>query len=308
MSRGEHSLLLASRRRVGDEVCYTIFMKTLQECIKEAGEKGVAIGHFNVSDSEGFRAVVDSAKELGVPVIIGVSEKERSFLGVAEIRALVTVEKDKGQLVFLNADHTYSVEASMEAVDNHFDSVIIDGAEKPFFENIMMTKEVVKYTKEKYPDMIVEGELGFIGTGSMLRDEIPDGVSEETQTTVEDAKTFVHETCVDLFAPSVGNVHGLVKGGEPKLNIARIKAIAEAVSVPLVLHGASGNTDEDVSAAIDAGIRIVHINTELRQAYKKGIEKGMSSDELAPYKFMAEGVEEMKKIVTQKLKVFNKLS
>ncbi len=79
------------------------------------------------------------------------------------------------------------------------------------------------------------------------------------------------------------------------------------VGVPLVLHGASGNTDEEVSASIDAGIRIVHINTELRVAYKKGIEKGLSSDEVAPYKFMAEGVAEMKKIVTAKLKVFNKI-
>jgi fructose-bisphosphate aldolase class II len=283
-------------------------MKTLQEYLKEAEKKGTAIGNFNISDSEGFKAVVESARELDVPVIIGVSEKERSFLGVAEIRALVTVEQDKGQPVFLNADHTYSVEASKEAIDNKFDSVIIDGAEKPFFENVMMTKEVVKYAKEKYPNMLIEGELGFIGSGSMIRDEIPEGVSLATQTTVEDAVMFVKETCVDLFAPSVGNVHGLVKGGEPKLNIERIQQIAKAVPVPLVLHGASGNTDEEVALAIAAGIRIVHINTELRQAYKKGVERGMSTDELAPYKFMAEGVEEMKKIVTQKLKVFNKIS
>lgn len=282
-------------------------MKTLKDYIEWAEEKGVAIGHFNVSDSEGFKAVVESAHELDLPVIIGVSEGERSFLGVAEIRALVSVEKDKGMPVFLNADHTYSIEASKEAVDNHFDSVIIDGAEKPFVENIMMTKEVVKYAKDNYPGMLVEGELGFIGQGSKIRDEIPDGVSEATQTTPEDAKMFVEESCVDLFAPSVGNIHGLIKGGEPKLNIERIKAISDAVKIPLVLHGASGNTDEEVAEAIRSGIRIVHINTELRAAYKKGIEKGMSSDELAPYKFMAEGVEEMKKIVTHKLKVFNNL-
>ncbi len=282
-------------------------MKTLKEYIQEAEEKGVAIGHFNISDSEGLKAVVESATELGVPVIIGVSEKERSFLGVAEIRVLVQAEKDKGLPVFLNADHTYSIEASEEAVDNHFDSVIIDGAEKPFNENMMMTKEVVRYAREKAPGMLVEGELGFIGTGSMMRDEIPDGVSLETQTTLEDAKKFVEETGVDLFAPSVGNVHGLVRSGEPKLNIKRIKEINKVVGVPLVLHGASGNTDEEVSASIDAGIRIVHINTELRLAYKKGIEKGLSSDEIAPYKFMAEGVVEMKKIVTAKLKVFNKI-
>ncbi|MFZ3020409.1 MAG: class II fructose-bisphosphate aldolase [Minisyncoccia bacterium] len=286
-------------------------MRTLLEYIKDAEKRQVAVGHFNVSDSEGFKAVIESAKELNLPVIIGVSEKERSFLGVAEIRALVAVEKEKGLPVFLNADHTYSVVASREAVNHNFDSVIIDGAEKPFFENVMMTKEVVKYAKEHEEmdkrEILVEGELGFIGSGSKILDEIPDGVSEETQTTPEDAKMFVEETMVDLFAPSVGNVHGLVKAGEPKLNIDRIKAIRKVVNVPLVLHGASGNSDEDIKDAIKAGISVIHINTELRVAYKKGIEKGMSTDELAPYKFMAEGVEEMKKIVTAKLKLFNGL-
>lgn len=286
-------------------------MKNLKEYIAWAEEKQVAIGHFNVSDSEGFKAVVESARELAVPVIIGVSEKERSFLGIAEIRVLVQMEKDKGEPVFLNADHTYSVEASKEAIDAHFDSVIIDGAEKPFFENVKMTKEVVNYARSRNlpagRQVLVEGELGFIGSGSMFRDEIPEGVSEKTQTTPEDAVKFIDETHVDLFAPSVGNIHGLVRSGEPKLNIQRIKDLAKVVKVPIVLHGASGNTDKEVLEAINAGIRIVHINTELRAAYKKGIEKGLSSDELAPYKFMAEGVEEMKKVVTAKLKLFNKL-
>jgi fructose-bisphosphate aldolase class II len=291
-------------------------MKSLREWLKWAEDNQVAIGHFNVSDSEGLKAVVESAAELNLPVIIGVSENERSFLGVAEIRALVQVEKDKGLPVYLNADHTYSTPAALEAVDNKFDAVIIDGAEKPFAENVMMTKEVVAYARAHHPEMLVEGELGFIGKSSTLHDEIPEGVSEATQTTPEDAMRFVEETGVDLFAPSVGNIHGLIRSGEPKLNIERIKAIAQAVKVPLnappvhlVLHGASGNTDEDVGAAIKAGIRIVHINTELRVAYKEGIKKKiMSTDEVAPYKFMAEGVEAMKKIVAEKLKVFNGLS
>ncbi len=285
-------------------------MKSLREWLRFAEEKGVAIGHFNVSDSEGFKAVTEAAEELGLPVIIGVSENERSFLGIAEIRALVKVKQDEGRPVYLNADHTYSVEASKEAIDNKFDSVIIDGAEKPFAENALMTKEVVSYAKANKPangpEILVEGELGFIGQGSTLLDEIPDGVSIDTQTLPEDAMRFVEETGVDLFAPSVGNVHGLVKTGEPKLNIKRIAEIAKAVSVPLVLHGASGNTEEEIGAAIKAGVRIVHINTELRLAYKEGVKKSIaSSDELAPYKFMAEGVEEMKKLVMKKLAVFN---
>lgn len=283
-------------------------MKTLRDWLAWAGEKQVAIGHFNISDSEGFHAVVSAAEALSVPVIIGVSEGERSFLGVAEIRALVSVAQSKGLPVFLNADHTYTIPASMEAVDQKFDALIIDGAEKPFADNVMMTTEVVRYARAQHPGMLVEGELGFIGQGSSLHDEIPEGISEETQTTPEDAVEFIKQTGVDLFAPSVGNIHGLIRTGEPKLNIPRIQAIARVAKVPLVLHGASGNTDEDITAAIAAGVRIVHINTELRVAYKEGIKKSvMSSDEVAPYKFMAEGVEAMKELVTAKLKVFNGL-
>lgn len=284
-------------------------MRTLTDWLAWAEEKNVAIGHFNVSDSEGVKAVVDAAVALDVPVIIGVSEGERSFLGVAEIRAIVFAEQEKGLPVFLNADHTYSIAASQEAIDQRFDALIIDGAERPFADNVMMTKEVVDYARKMHPGMLIEGELGFIGKSSSLHDEIPEGISEETQTTPEDAVRFVKETGIDLFAPSVGNIHGLIRSGEPKLNIERIKAIRKAVSVPLVLHGASGNTDEEVKEAIKAGIRIVHINTELRLAYKEGIKKSiMSTDEVAPYKFMAEGVEAMKNLVIQKLKVFNDLA
>lgn len=281
-------------------------MRTLKEWLAWAEKEQVAIGHFNVSDSEGFKAVTEAAEELGVPIIVGVSENERSFLGLAEIRALVTVRQDEGKPVYLNADHTYTLPAAMEAIDHKYDSVIIDGAEKPFAENVAMTREVMRYARERHPEMLVEGELGFIGKSSTLLDNVPEGVSVETQTRPEDAREFVKLTKVDLFAPSVGNIHGLIRSGEPKLNIALIKEIAKAVPVPLVLHGASGNSDEEVAEAVKAGIRIVHINTELRLAYKEGIKKSiMSTDEVAPYKFMAEGVEEMKKLVLHKLKVFN---
>ncbi|MHB1330933.1 MAG: class II fructose-bisphosphate aldolase [Minisyncoccota bacterium] len=283
-------------------------MKTLREIIKDAEERGVAIGHFNISDSEGFKAVVESATELGVPVIVGVSEGERSFIGVEEVAALVKVEREKGLPVFLNADHTYSVQKAKEAIDADFDAVIIDGAAKSYEEDVSMTKEVVDYARSKNPEIIVEGELGFIGEGSKMRDSVPDGVSEETQTKPEDAKRFVEATGIDLLAPSVGNIHGLIKAGEPDLNIPRIKAIREAIGVPLVLHGASGNSDKDILASIDAGVRIVHINTEIRLAYKRGIEEGIKGDEVSPYKFMAQGVEEMKKVLTTKLKLFNKLN
>ena len=282
-------------------------MKSLREYLAWAEKKQVAIGHFNISDSERFKAVVESAVELGVPVIIGVSEGERDFIGVPEIVALVQTEREKGLSVFLNADHTYSVEKVKEAVDAGCDAVIIDGAAKSFEENVSETRESVEYAKSKGGKVLVEGELGFIGQSSKVLESIPEGVSEETQTEPEDAQRFVEETGIDLFAPSVGNIHGIVKGGEPNLNIERIKAIASVINVPLVLHGASGNSDEDILSAIDAGIRIVHINTEIRLAYKAGIEAGLESEEVAPYKFMAKGIEKMKKVIIDKLKLFNRL-
>ena len=281
-------------------------MNTLKDWLAWAGEHKVAIGHFNISDSEGFRAAVDAATALKVPVIIGVSEGERAFIGVAEVAAMVKAEQAKDLPVFLNADHTYSVALAKEAIDAGFDEVIIDAADKPYAENVATTKEVVSYARSKGATL-VEAELGFIGQGSELRANIPQGVSEATETKPEDAARFVTETGIDLLAPSVGNIHGIVSTGEPRLNIERIRAIAAAVSLPLVLHGASGNSDEDVGAAIDAGIRIVHINTEMRLAYKKGVEEGIKSDAIAPYRFLAEGVEGMKEVITHKLKVFNKL-
>ena len=263
----------------------------------------MAIGHFNISDSEGFKAVVEAAKALEVPVIIGVSEGERDFIGLESAVALVKTARDNGLPIFINADHTYSVEKAKKAIDAGVDSVILDAADKPFEENVRMTKEVVEYAKNS--EILIEGELGFIGKSSKVLDTLPEGVSVETQTSPEEAVEFVKATGIDLFAPSVGNVHGMIKSGEPKLNIERIREIKDAVGVPLVLHGASGNSDEEIKAAIDAGIRIIHINTELRLAYKEGIEEGLKSGEIAPYKFLAEGVEEMKKVVLDKLKLFN---
>ncbi|OHA92052.1 MAG: hypothetical protein A3J09_00955 [Candidatus Zambryskibacteria bacterium RIFCSPLOWO2_02_FULL_51_21] len=276
-------------------------MKSLQECITEAEKKGVAIGHFNISDSEGFKAVAEAAKQLLVPVIIGVSEGEREFIGLKEVAALVQVARESGMEIFLNADHHYSVEKAKQAIDAGVDSVIIDAADKTLEENIAVTQEIVQYAGGR---ALVEGEVGFIGKSSKILEEVPEGISK---TSPDEAELFVKSTGIDLLAPAVGNVHGIIKTGEPKLDIELIRAIREKVRVPLVLHGASGNSDEDLKAAIKAGVSIIHINTELRLAYKEGIEEGIKSGEVAPYKFMKEAVENMKEVVVKKLKLFNNL-
>ena len=116
-------------------------------------------------------------------------------------------------------------------------------------------------------------------------------------------------TGVDMFAPAIGNIHGmLVDAPEPKLHIDRLREITAIVDIPLVLHGASGNTDEDLNAAIDAGIAIIHINTEIRKAFRDGEMNYLEEhpQEVAPYKFGKEGQEEMKKVVRAKMQLYMK--
>ena len=129
-------------------------------------------------------------------------------------------------------------------------------------------------------------------------------------TTVEEAREFVNEIKVDMLAPAVGNIHGIVKTGEPGLDISRISEIYKATNTPLVLHGASGNSKEDLMGAIDAGVSIVHINTELRVAYRVALMKSLQEnpDEVAPYRYLKSARNAMQEVVEEKLKIFNKLS
>lgn len=286
-------------------------MKTLREYIKEAEEEKIAIGHFNISNSEGFWAVVNATKKINLPVIIGASEGERDFIGIKQIKALVDTIKAEGLPIFLNADHTYSVDRVKEVVDAEFDAVIIDGAEKSFEENLKITKESVDYRNSKNPEILIEGELGFIGKSSKVLDEMPEGIEilESNMTKPEEASEFVKETGVDLFAPAVGNIHGMVRGGNPKLDIERIKNIREATGVPLVLHGGSGITDEEFKQAILAGISVIHINTELRLAYRQGIQKSLieNPDEIAPYKYLKPALQAMQAVIEKRMTLFANL-
>lgn len=288
-------------------------MKTLREYVSEAMEKRVAIGHFNISNIEGFWAVVRAGRELNVPIIIGVSEGERSFIGVSQVKALIdSYVRETGQPVFLNADHTYSFDKVKEVVDARYDSVIYDGTEQSFDDNVAATKKCVEYARSVSPDLLVEAELGFIGKSSKILTEIPAGVkiSEEFLTKPDEAKKFVEVTGVDMLAPAVGNIHGMLSGGkDPALNIGRIKEIADAVKIPLVLHGGSGNSAEDFKAAIDAGVAIIHVNTEIRVAYRNALRKELQEnpEEVAPYKIMKPSVLAMQTVITEKLKIFNKL-
>jgi len=286
---------------------------TLREIIDAARRDHIAVGHFNISNLEALWGIFKAAQSISVPVIIGVSEGERDFIGVNQVSALVRSLRDEFNFpIFLNADHSYSFETVKAAVDAGFDAVIFDGAELPLAKNIDLTHQCVDYARSANPKILIEAELGYIGKSSKLLDEIPEGAGADPLllTKPEEAATFVEKTGVDLFSPAVGNIHGMLKNiKNPHLNIELVSQISQATGLPLVLHGGSGISDDDFVAAINAGMAIVHINTEIRLAYKQALTKALQdSDEIAPYKYAQPAVEAVQEVVTARLKLFNKIA
>jgi fructose-bisphosphate aldolase class II len=155
--------------------------KTLREYIKDAQDNGVAIGHFNISNLEALHGIYNAAKKLNLPVIIGVSPRvKKNSSGLAEVAALVeTIRERDNYPIFLNADHHSSFVSVKACIDAGFDMVIIDAAKLPHIENIALTKQCVDYAHEVNKntgrDVLVEAELGFIGSGSDIKESIPEG-------------------------------------------------------------------------------------------------------------------------------------
>lgn len=292
--------------------------KTLREYINDAKKGGVAIGHFNISNLEGLHGIINAGKKLSaevgyqLPIIIGVSEGEEKFAGRKEVVAMVHAVRDNENYpLFLNADHHSSFESVKACIDDGFDMVIIDVAKLSIEENIKLTKECVNYANKIKQDtgreILVEGELGYIGSGSDIKESIPEGAGILTDP--NDAKYFVEQTGVNLLAPSVGSIHGLVKTSNPHINAERIQEIAQATQIPLVLHGGSGLTDNDFTNAIFAGISVVHINSEIRLAYRDAVEKTIDANpnEINPAKLLTPAVEAIENVVYNRLKLFNNI-
>src|SRR6266446_40543 len=286
-------------------------MRCLRDLLQKAQQSGVAIGHFNISDLVLLKAMFAAAWELSVPVLVGLSEGEREFVGTRQIAAFVRSLREEFDFpIFLNADHTHSLAKGIEAAKAGFDSIVFDLSALPIEENVRQTKQAVEALKAINPSMLVEGEIGDIGTGSEIHESSPD-LSKGLSTPGE-AKHFVESTGVDILAPAVGNTHGMLRSmvqGETKkhLDIERIAGIKRAARVFLTLHGGSGTDDEDLRKAIVAGINIVHINTELRVAWRHGLEQGLAKqpNEVVPYKILPSVVDSVKQVVGSRLELFN---
>jgi len=179
----------------------------------------------------------------------------------------------------------------------------------PFEENVARTKETVQAIKSVNPAILAEGEIGNIGTGSEIHETAQ---GDRTLSTPEEARQFVEATGIDILAPAVGNMHGMLKSmvqGKAKkhLDIERIAQIKQAAGVFLTLHGGSGTDDEHFRKAIVAGINIIHINTELRVAWRQSLGESLARDpnEVVPYKILRPVVDAVKQVVSSRLRLFH---
>ncbi|MDP3769655.1 MAG: class II fructose-bisphosphate aldolase [Candidatus Sungbacteria bacterium] len=279
----------------------------LKSMLSQALKEHWATGHFNFSELDQARAIVEACAELRVPAILGASEGERTHMGITQAVAIRDAfRKDFDIPIFLNADHTKSVEAAKVAVDAGFDSIHIDLSAKSFEENSAGAKEIVAYAHAKNPDISVEGELGYLkGESKVHKEKIEVNVDDYTKPL--QALQFVQETGVNRLAIVAGNIHG-ISLDEPVLDIARIKEIRDIVprEVAIVLHAGSGIPGDQIKAAIEAGIANIHINTDMRVAYTKELRRTIADnpDEVVMYKLDGSAMKAMFAVVKSKLTLF----
>ena len=288
----------------------------LKDFLTQALHEHWSTGHFNVSELDQMRLIVEACKEMGAPAIIGTSEGERKHFGLMEAVALRDVMRREYDVpVFLNADHTKSVDGAKKAIDAGYDSIHIDLSAESFEANMAGTREIVVYAQSKIPNsqfpisISIEGELGYLkGESKVQHEKI--AISAEDYTKSEQAAQFVKETGIDRLAIVVGNIHG-ISLDEPDLDIERIRAIRDVIpaEVALVLHAGSGIPDDQIRAAIEAGIANIHINTDLRTAFAAGLRESLAKnpDEVSMYKLDAPANEAMKQVVKEKLALFGSI-
>ena len=271
------------------------------EILSKAKEGHYAIPHFNINNLEWTKYILEVMEEEGVPVILGVSEGAKKYMGgfsviVGMVKGLI---RDLGITipVVLHLDHGGRFELCKEAIDAGFTSVMIDASRYSFEDNVRITKEVVDYARKF--NVSVEAELGHIGGSE-------DNISANSlNTTLDESQEFVILTGVDFFAPALGSVHGIYKG-EPNLDFVTMKEISENVSVPLVLHGASGIDDEKIRKAIDCGISKINVNTDFQIAWHKGVVEFITDnpDAFDPRKVISAGEKLMKDVIRKKVHLF----
>ncbi|MBO5197844.1 MAG: ketose-bisphosphate aldolase [Lachnospiraceae bacterium] len=271
---------------------------TSEKMLLDAQAGGYAVGAFNVENMEMVKAVIAAAEELRAPVMLQTTPSTVKYASLAMYAAIVSAEAKKASVpVALHLDHGSSFELAMQALREGYTSIMIDGSHESFEGNIDVTKRVVAAAK---PNRIsVEAELGKVGG---KEDDLE--ADADTNTDPMQAREFVERTGVSSLAVAIGTAHGFYVG-TPVLDKERLSEIRKVVEVPLVLHGASGLSDEDVKDCVARGICKVNFATELRAAFTDGIKEVLAAkpNTFDPKKLGAVGMEKVTELVKSRIRV-----
>ena len=275
-----------------------------KEMLQKAQKGKYAVGAFNANNMEIIQAIVEASEEERSPVIIQASQGAIKYAGLDMIVAMVRSISEKTSIpIALHLDHGTDYFQNILCLRAGFTSLMYDGSALPFDENVAMTKKVVEMAH--VCNIPVEAEIGQVG--KMDTSDEP-GVAREKikefMAKPEDAEKFVQMTKVDILAPAVGTIHGC---REPiaKLDIPRIEKIRDLTGVPLVLHGASGASDEELKKGIAAGICKVNIDTRIRMAFTNTIRKILTEnpEEIDPRKALKPAMEAAKEVIKGRIKI-----
>ena len=271
----------------------------MKEMLRLAREERYAVGFFDTVNVEMARAVIEAAEELNAPVMVGTAESLLPAMPLERVAEFLIPMAQKARVpVCAHYDHGLSFDKCMEALKLGFSSVMYDCSTAPYEENVARVAEMVRICHAM--DVTVEGELGHVGdnegAGKLLN-------PSDFYTDPEQAADYVRRTGVDALVVAVGNAHGDYKF-PPSLDFGRIRAIAEATGLPLVLHGGSGISDEGFRQAVREGVCKVNIFTDLNKAGRAGVEEGLQAGagtmmDLMPYAMAA-----MKEAAAGKIRLF----
>ena len=271
---------------------------TTNEMLKKAQAGHYAVGAFNVENMEMVMAVIKAAEEMNSPVIMQTTPSTVKYAGLDYYLAMVRTAAERASVpVAIHLDHGSSFELAMQAMHAGYTSVMIDGSKLDFEDNIKETKRVADVAAAL--NIPCEAELGMVGG---KEDDLE--AEADTNTDPQEAKEFVERTGVTSLAVAIGTAHGFYVG-TPVLDKERLSEIREVVDIPLVLHGASGLSDEDVSDCVKRGICKVNFATELRAAYSKAVKETFAENEntIDPKAYGKKAIQAVKELVEARMKV-----
>ncbi|WP_424216156.1 ketose-bisphosphate aldolase (plasmid) [Streptomyces sp. BI20] len=277
-------------------------LMTGQAVLAPAHEHGFAVPAFNVSDHAMLKGLVEISEELHSPLIVAIHPDELAHVGVDFIPSVIARAHRTHVPVAIHLDHGATLDQVLSAIQAGFTSVMIDGSLLPFDENLALTKEVTRVAHAV--GVSVEGELGTIGK---LDEQAEAGASEIVHTDPADALRFVTETGVDSLAIAIGTSHGLYPAGmTPELRLDLLDEIKKTVEVPLVLHGGSGNPDDEIAQAASRGIGKINISSDIKAAYHQAMREALIADPSLrePNVIQPLSIPAMKKVAADKIRLF----